>query len=57
MPSLLKALGAILCLVFALSFAAPKAHADYIYTVSLGAPLSSALLSLRLPAQDLLIRV
>ena len=36
MSRLFKALGAVLCLIFALSFAAPKAHADYIYTVTVG---------------------
>src|SRR5882724_976546 len=36
MPSLFKTVGAVLCLVFALCFAAPNAHADYIYTVSVG---------------------
>ena len=35
MPSLFKTVGAVLCLVFALCFAAPNAHADtftYTYT-------------------------
>ena len=36
MPTLFKPIGAVLCLVFALCFAAPNAHADYIYTVSVG---------------------
>jgi hypothetical protein len=37
MPSLFKTVGAVLCLVFALCFAAPNAHADeFVYTVTVG---------------------
>ena len=40
MPRPVETLGAVLCLVFALCFAAPNAHADtlftYMYTASLG---------------------
>jgi hypothetical protein len=49
MPSLFKALGAVLCLVFALCLAAPSAHADsftYTYTDTfLGLSLTTAAIS------------
>jgi hypothetical protein len=44
MPSLFKTVGAVLCLIFALCFAAPNAHADSItdgtfnFTVTIGSP-------------------
>jgi hypothetical protein len=47
MPSLFKTVGAVLCLAFALCFAAPNAHADSYsatFTVTVGlAPLPTAL--------------